>query len=288
MKTLKLSYLIIIAAFTMVSVLTVSCSKSSSSDPNPEEQTNVTGVQLSQNTTFGSILTDNKARSLYFFSNDAATTSTCVDGCAVVWPVFYVENPSIGTGLAATDFGVITRADGSKQTTYKGWPLYYYKDDAKAGDTNGDAVGGIWFIAKADYSVMISNAQLIGHDDAQYNDQGIAGTGASKYLVDANGHTLYLFSRDTHDTNTFTRSDFSNDAIWPMDVVANVGSIPSTLDKSQFSTISVFGKTQLVYKGHPLYFFGQDNATRGNTKGVSFPTPGAAIWKVLNSTTPVL
>jgi predicted lipoprotein with Yx(FWY)xxD motif len=59
-------------------------------------------------------------------------------------------------------------------------------------------------------------------------------------------------------------------------------------DKTQFTTINVFGKTQLVYKGHPLYRFGQDASTRGNTKGVSFPTPGAAIWKVTNSTTVVL
>jgi hypothetical protein len=37
-----------------------------------------------------------------------------------------------------------------------------------------------------------------------------------------------------------------------------------------------------------MYFFGQDNTKRGNTKGVSFPTPGAAIWKVLNTKTNAL
>ncbi|MBL4675626.1 MAG: hypothetical protein JKY70_05400 [Mucilaginibacter sp.] len=286
MKTQRSSY-VLIAAFTLLTFFTVSCKKSSPK-PDPGESTTVTGVQLTQDTKFGSILTDNKGRSLYFFGKDAATTSTCVEGCALVWPAFYVTNPSIGTGLAATDFGEITRTDGSKQTTYKGWPLYYYKDDAKAGDTNGDAIGGILFVGKADYSVMIANAQLVGHDGAQYNDQGVAGTGASNYLVDANGHTLYLFSKDTHNTNNFTKPDFSNDGVWPLYAAASVGSVPSTLDQTQFSVITVFSKMQLVYKGHPLYYFGQDNATRGNTKGVSFPTPGAAIWKILNSNTAVL
>ena len=68
--------------------------------------------------------------------------------------------------------------------------------------------------------------------------------------------------------------------------VTGVGSIPSMLDKTQFVTITVFGKTQLVYKGHPMYNFGQDAGVKGSTKGVSFPTPGAAIWKVLNANTP--
>jgi predicted lipoprotein with Yx(FWY)xxD motif len=286
MNTKRSGY-ILIALFIITTLFTASCKKSSSDD-STDGPAVVTGIQLSQNAKFGSILTDNNGRALYFFSKDAASTSTCVDGCAVLWPAFYVANPTVGTGLTATDFAVITKADGSKQTTYKGWPLYYYKDDAKAGDTNGDGIGGIWFVGKADYSVMLSNAQLVGNDGVQYNDQGIVGTGASNYLVDANGRTLYLFSRDTRNTNTFTRSDFSNDGVWPIYVATTVGSIPSALDKTQFSTISVFGKTQLVYKGHPLYYFGQDNATRGNTKGVSFPTPGAAVWKVLNSNTAAL
>jgi len=86
---------------------------------------------------------------IYFFSKDVAGASVCVDGCAVTWPPFYKENPSIGTGLTATDFGVITRTDGSKQTTYKGWPLYFYSQDANPGDTNGDGfLNGAWHMAK--------------------------------------------------------------------------------------------------------------------------------------------
>jgi predicted lipoprotein with Yx(FWY)xxD motif len=30
--------------------------------------------------------------------------------------------------------------------TLNGWPLYYYAGDSAAGDTNGQAVGGIWWV----------------------------------------------------------------------------------------------------------------------------------------------
>jgi len=49
--------------------------------------------------------------------------------------------------------------------------------------------------------------------------------------------------------------------------------LPSILVKTDFDTINVFGKIQLVYKGWPLYYFGADGGVRGNTKGVSVPTP---------------
>ena len=47
------------------------------------------------------------------------------------------------------DWKVIARDDGSKQWAYKGKPLYYFKNDAKAGDTVGDGKGNnVWHIAK--------------------------------------------------------------------------------------------------------------------------------------------
>lgn len=287
MKNQKLSYFIVAALITLT-LFAASCSKNNKITPAPTAPPAVTGVKLTDNATFGKLLTDNNGVSLYFFSKDVAGTSTCVGGCATTWPVFYQPNLTIGTDLTTTDFAEITRADGSKQTTYKGWPLYYYSKDVKAGDTNGDAVGNLWAIAKADYSIMFGNAQLIGLDKAQYTDQGVAGTAVSQYLTDDKGLTLYMFSKDAASKNNFTKPDFSNDTVWPVYTVSAVASIPTVFDKTQFSTINVFGKTQLVYKGHPLYHFGQDAATRGNTNGISFPTPGAAIWKITNTSTVVL
>jgi predicted lipoprotein with Yx(FWY)xxD motif len=288
MKTKKQLRVIAGVAICMT-LLIAACKKNPGPSYVQTPQATLTGVKLVANTKFGNILTDNNGRSLYFFSNDASGTSSCNGGCTVSWPVFYKENPALGTGLNSSDFAVITRSDGSKQNTYRGWPLYYFANDTKAGDTNGDAVDSLWVIARPDYAVMISHAQLVGLDGYQYTSKSVEGAEVSQYITDAYGHTLYTFKGDSSNKNKFTKADFSNNAVWPIDTANFAGvAFPSILDKTQFTTIDVFGKTQLVYKGHPMYFFGQDDAKRGNTKGVSFPTPGAAIWKVLNTKTDTL
>ncbi|MCR4308686.1 MAG: hypothetical protein NUW14_01475 [Deltaproteobacteria bacterium] len=35
---------------------------------------------------------------------------------------------------------------GKRQTTYKGWPLYYFAGDKAPGDVLGHAVGNVWFV----------------------------------------------------------------------------------------------------------------------------------------------
>ena len=43
--------------------------------------------------------------------------------------------------------GVISRDDGREQVTYNGLPLYYFANDKAPGDTKGQGVGGVWFVA---------------------------------------------------------------------------------------------------------------------------------------------
>ena len=259
-----------------------SCKKDHKINP---DQTQGNAVKLATNSKFGNIMTDAKGKTLYFFAIDANGNSGCNGGCSVVWPTFYQANLTLDNGLDTKDFGTITRADGTKQTTYKGWPLYYYQSDAKAGDTNGDGVGSTWFVAKPDYTVMVANSQLIGNDSVRYDSQLKPGLQVTQYITDDRGQTLYSFSHDKFKTNNFTLANFSNNAAWPIDTVKTVQNVPSILDKTQFETITVFGKTQLVYKGWPLYYFGKDNGQRGNNRGISFPTPG--IWPYTNKSTTV-
>ncbi len=282
MKTKKQNSLI--AVLTVTLVLFIAACKKDVSTVSPVAA-KVTGIKLTANDKFGSIITDNNGRTLYFFAIDATGTSGCNGGCALTWTPYYVETPVIGTGLLATDFATTTRTDGSKQTTYKGWPIYYYSGDKNAGDVNGDAIGSTWFVAKADYTVMLANAQLVGKDGVQYTSLSKAGTEISQYITDPSGRTLYTFSPDKFNVNNYTKADFSNDAIWPIYSVNAVLSIPSILDKTQFAIITVFGKTQLAYKGWPLYYYGGDAAVRGSTKGVSVPVPG--VWPIVNSNSTV-
>jgi predicted lipoprotein with Yx(FWY)xxD motif len=275
------SLLVALAALSLA-IGGISCKKSNSSDLTPTPP--VMDVQLATNANLGSVLTDSAGRTLYFFSMDAADTSACTGGCLTTWPVFNATHLNVGTGLDTSDFKSMTRSDGKIQTTYKGWPLYYFQNDSKAGDVNGEAVGGIWFVAKPDYTIMLAKGQLVGKDGVSYDSTYTPNAGKTLYLTDAWGVTLYAFAHDKADSNSFTKSDFSNDNVFPIFQVGTTLVAPSTIDKSLLSSLNVFGKTQFVFNGWPIYYYGVDNKVRGSTQAVSFPAPG--IWPVINQYSP--
>ncbi|MXV52750.1 hypothetical protein GS399_17390 [Pedobacter sp. HMF7647] len=246
----------------------LACKKNNSGNDDDNNPPIKRGVLLRSTNDFGNILTDSAGRSLYFFSPDVAGNSVCSGQCLVVWPKFYTNGAITADGLNSADFSTITRPDGSSQTAYKGWPLYYYQDDIYDGDIKGDKVNDVWFVAKPDYNIMVSRAQLVGADNQNYTGQLVKGTGATIYLTDAMGRTLYAFNPDKINKNNFTRSDFSNNAIWPI-YESEPMKVPSTLDAASFGVIDVFGKKQLTFKGWPMYYFGLDSAKRGVNKGVS-------------------
>jgi predicted lipoprotein with Yx(FWY)xxD motif len=254
-----------------------SCSKSNVySVTQPTTPANT--VRISNDATFGNILTDSAGNTLYFFAPDANGQTACTGACLAAWPSFFSPKLTLDSGLTSTDFGVITRPEGTQQTTYKGWPLYNFASDTK-GKVNGDGLEKVWFVAKPDYSVMLAVGALKGADSLFYDTTYTSGAAtAVEYMTDPYGHTLYSFKKDSAGINKFTKSDLSNNTVFPVYEVSAVEKIPSLLVASDFSTINVFGKTQLTYRGWPLYFFGQDAQTRGNTFAVSFPTPG--IWPV--------
>ena len=41
----------------------------------------------------------------------------------------------------------VARDDGGKQWAYKGKPLYFWMDDKKPGDVEGDNRGNVWHVA---------------------------------------------------------------------------------------------------------------------------------------------
>lgn len=234
-------------------------------------------------TSLGKVLTDDKGKTLYFFSNDIAGGTQCTGNCLTNWPIYYKANPTLGAGLEASDFGTISRSDGAMQSTYKGWPLYYYVNDAATSDMKGENVNKVWFVAKPQYSLFVGNTQLVGNDGKNYLGDYTEGTGKTKYLMDKDGRTLYGFKPDKKNTNTYTKSDFSNDATWPIAQITDLSNLPTGYAAADFTVIDVFGKKQLCYKGHPLYYFGPDGTSKGVTKGVSVPRPG--VWPIVNSDT---
>lgn len=104
-------------------------------------------VKITKKEGVGSYLTDRAGKALYTFKKDMPGMSHCEGMCAERWPIFFREKVEAKDGLQATDFATITRADGKKQTTYKGMPLYYFAADGGPGDCKGHQVNQVWFAA---------------------------------------------------------------------------------------------------------------------------------------------
>ena len=97
-------------------------------------------VNLTANKFLGNYLTNQSGFALYYFSDDGSGNgaSTCYDDCASKWMPFFARTITVPDSLRPVDFATITRTDGSKQTTFKGWPLYLSSRDEAAGDVFGN------------------------------------------------------------------------------------------------------------------------------------------------------
>ncbi len=212
-------------------------------------------MKFVQNEKLGKILTDGKGMTLYYYSKDVLKKSNCFGGCVTAWPLYDPAEFSVPAGTSAADFTTVDRGDGTSQLAYKGWPLYYYFQDKKPGDTLGENVGEVWFVIPDPfYNVMIVNKENEGN-----------------YLSDEKDMALYYFANDT--VGTATSSAVSNCsgqclANWPIfysELETLV--IPSTMKKSDFTEITgTNGEEQLAYKGRPLYYYINDK-NPGDTLG---------------------
>ncbi|MFA6257938.1 MAG: hypothetical protein WC671_02960 [Candidatus Paceibacterota bacterium] len=148
MKTWNIVWIVIIIII-IVGGLSLFSMKSTQIDKNSPNTTPT--LKVSSNPTLGSYLVASNGMTLYLFTKDTIpNVSTCYDECAVNWPPYLIsanENliPDTGiTGMLATT----VRTDGSRQLTYNGIPLYFWKFDKVVGDTTGQNVGGVWFVLK--------------------------------------------------------------------------------------------------------------------------------------------
>jgi len=96
----------------------------------------------------GTYLVDDRGMTLYLFKKDAQGKSVCgaANGCLQKWPAFFADAVDPKAGIDEAAVGTITRDDGTKQTTYKGQPLYYYFNDKDGNDVYGQGVGNVWFV----------------------------------------------------------------------------------------------------------------------------------------------
>ena len=98
----------------------------------------------------GKYFTDTEGKTLYWFKKDSAGKSSCNGPCLEKWPIYFREKVAAPKGVKNADFGTITRDDGKKQTTFRGYPIYYFINDKSAGDTTGQGMNDVWSVINPD------------------------------------------------------------------------------------------------------------------------------------------
>jgi len=99
-------------------------------------------------TGLGHVLVNSAGHTLYLFEKDQNGRSACEGTCAGYWPPLISKGQPVALrGLNQALVGETTRADGTKQVTYAGHPVYMFVQDTRAGQTNGEGLtdfGGAW------------------------------------------------------------------------------------------------------------------------------------------------
>jgi predicted lipoprotein with Yx(FWY)xxD motif len=93
------------------------------------------------------VLTESNGYTLYYNTDDTATTASCTGACAGTWPPLTLSSgqPTSGSSLSGT-LTTATTGNGS-QVEYNGHPLYRYAGDSGADQSNGEGKGGVWYVA---------------------------------------------------------------------------------------------------------------------------------------------
>lgn len=215
-------------------------------------------ITIQKNGFVGTYLADAEGKALYVYGADlpgdceSPPVTTCFDDCALAWPVFDAGARVVASGLDDAAFGTILRSDGLRQTTYLGWPLYYYKKDLLPGDAKGQGVGRIWHLAE----LVLPNVIVLRR-------------GTTRLLADQYGRALYTSSADAPALADSPPSsaciDDCSQRFPPLSLpyVAPV----TYLEPSDFgSFVRGDGRVQQTYKGLPLYRHAGDERA-GDTHG---------------------
>ena len=99
-------------------------------------------------TKIGTVLVSSNGHTLYLLQGDSAPHFECTGKCLAFWPPLMATGKvTVAGGANASLVGTVKRGSG-KQVTYKGHPLYWFANDSKAGQTNGEGIelsGKYWW-----------------------------------------------------------------------------------------------------------------------------------------------
>ena len=101
------------------------------------------------------VLTDATGKTLYYFTGDSATQSSCSSSCAQMWPPLLFTSSGVPTSSTSLTGKLSVQMDANgSQVEYNGHPLYTFSGDTAPGQTNGEGLFGMWFVATPNLAVQ--------------------------------------------------------------------------------------------------------------------------------------
>jgi predicted lipoprotein with Yx(FWY)xxD motif len=96
-------------------------------------------------TTLGTVIVDGKGMTAYYYLPDVPNSgvSSCTGGCLVHWPAITSKTATpVVDGVTAK----VSVIPGSNQILINGRPIYTFAGDQSVGQTNGQGIGGVWYV----------------------------------------------------------------------------------------------------------------------------------------------
>jgi predicted lipoprotein with Yx(FWY)xxD motif len=221
-------------------------------------------------TTHDAFYADAKGMTFYTFAKASPRgVSSCTGECASLWPPAIAPPGSV----AAADWGVIRRAEGTLQWAHRGAPLYRYSKDTAIGDTRGEGLeAGAWHALRFEPATALQLPD--GIDAREVADAG----GAT--LVDAQGMSLYRFAGETRHPSVGCDAGADCARRWiPLEAAAVAAPVGDFTPVARDD-----GITQWAYRGQLLFMFDGDHKP-GDANGID-ADPRFAVAFVLRDFMP--
>jgi predicted lipoprotein with Yx(FWY)xxD motif len=111
----------------------------------------------------GRIVVTGEKMTAYYFTEDTPDSgmSACAGDCLKAWPPITTTGATPSVAGVTGKVGTITLADGTKQVTVNGRPLYLFAKDAKPGDLLGQGVGSVWYVLSPDGTMVTAEAPSV-------------------------------------------------------------------------------------------------------------------------------
>jgi predicted lipoprotein with Yx(FWY)xxD motif len=200
-------------------------------------QTSLPAAVKARSTDVGIFYETADGYTLYTYDKDVApNVSTCVGDCAKAWPPFLADDAAQASGA----WTISQRADGGRQWSYKGKPLYKYARDTAPGVALGGGLQDIWHVAV----------------DLAPRPKGVVyqSTVEGRVAATTKGATLYVSKTSCTAACLTQREPFL--APWTANAIGDWSVVIREDDQSK----------QWAYRGQPVYTFTGDTAP-GDIKG---------------------